>query len=173
MKTLNYVVVLTLLLSFSCNKQNETPLNPINKTKAKSDFAESNELFYFDIPTEHQAIPNASISNTEIITEEMELEDGTVLHVTIEHTTSEDGKIISIGVSEEFCALKEMNYISFITDNVDEFNNEINAPERPQRGWLGRFFIGRVVHTPCVLGARNWMNDPWWGPPYGGGEEPC
>jgi len=173
MKTLNYIVVFALLLSFSCNKQNETPLNPINKTEAKSDFAESTGLFYFDIPAEHQASPNASISNTEIIAEEIEFEDGTSLNVTIEYVTSEDGKIISIGVTEDFCVLKEINYISFITDNIEEFNNEINAPERPQRGWLGRFFIGRVVHTPCVLGARNWMNDPWWGPPYGGGEEGC
>ena len=178
MKTLNYVVVLILLLSFSCNKQNETPLKPINKTESKSNFAESTGLFYFDIPTEHQATPNTSISNTEIITEEMELEDGTVLHVTIEHTKSEDGKIISIGVSEEFCAIKEINFSSFITENLEEFNNEYNDQTERDRpnGPLARFFLGRLVKNPCFMGRQNIYRDPWWGPSYsvsGENGDPC
>ena len=171
MKTLNYIVVFALLLSFSWNKQNETPLNPINKTEAKSDFAESTGLFYFDIPAEHQASPNASISNTEIITEAMELEDGTVLNVTIEHITSEDGKIISIGVSEEFCANKEINFSSFITDNIEDFNSEMNA-ERPN-GWLARFFLGRIEKNPCTLGRQNVYRNPWYGSSYYVGTDPC
>lgn len=162
MKNFNLIIVIVLLLSFSCNKQNETPINPINNSESQGDFTESVGLIYFDIPQDYKA-SNNNVGNTELVTEIVNIQEQDV-EVVIELIRSEDGMIISLGISQDFAELTEMNNITFLMNNESVFATYY---ESEARGWLGRFFIGVEKKTPCNFGTYMTYNDHWLVGDYG------
>jgi len=174
MKYLNISIlalVFGALLFSSCSKDSTITENPENLPERQ--FMVNSSLINFEIPIDLAAPVGSVIAGEEIIEEEV-LRNGEVFQVRIEYAVNSDDQIISIAVSEDFAESAGYNSESFILENYDTFIGFRNGVYKAQRGWLGRFFVGSVVNMgPCIGGARAWVNDPWWGNPYGGGESPC
>jgi hypothetical protein len=155
----------------SCSKDeviSSSAIEPMEKQ-----FVINNGLLYFDIPIDLAAPEGSEIENVIVETEDV-LRNGVNFNVKIEYMITLNDKIVSIAISSDFAAAAGYNSVSFINDNYDVFVGHRNGVYKAQRGWLGRFFIGKVVNMgPCMGGSRAWVNDPWWGNPYGGGESPC
>lgn len=171
MKTINLLFVLVAItFSFSCQKEEQ--MTKSNTPIPTSALELDENLIYFDIPSDLISYDSSNVGSVEVI-EEQVMKDSVYYDVKIECKTTNDGKIISLGVSEDFTDVMDYNDRSFIIDNEDVFMDYYSLTYKSQRGPLGRFFLGRVVNGPCVGGARNWYNDHWLVGTYEGGKEPC
>lgn len=169
MNKLIIVLIVGIFSISSCQKVNPD-LMPTESMLSKEI---DTSLIYFDIPYDLRAEENAVVFIEDITTEEV-MRNDSIFQVTIEYLLDSNNLIISLGVSSDFAESSGYNYASFIMDNDQVFRNYMNLQFKDQRGWLGRFFVGKVVNMePCINGQRPWVNDPWWGNPYGGGVTPC
>lgn len=169
------LLALTSLLFASCKKTTEA-LTPFKTTEV--DQPENTGMLSFNIPSAIEAPSNSTVDNTETVTDQVPYE-GITYSVTIICKTDDQNKIISVELSQDFADATGINDIDFLVNNettfTEYFNGDYPEVDRPN-GWLARFFLGKIVKTPCALGRQIVYRDPWYGSMYevsGENGDPC
>jgi len=79
------------------------------------------------------------------------------------------GDIISLGLSDDFAIIMELNQENFLIDNLETFESYYVQ----EQSWLSRFILGKKLVGKCIMNTKLVTYDPWWGASYEGKSINC